>query len=180
MRPASVAELRRQVAAGEPLGFIWTLGHLQCLMLQERYDDALAGLDATIAAARENGTPSALPWPLAARAEVRRRTGRLGEAAADAAEALDLARDTGQQGLAGYALAVLAFVDAVLGRRRRLPGPRAPGVADRLRDRRRSACTPSRRRPSGCWSSAPATSARPSAASAPSRGTSPASRASTR
>ena len=116
MRPSSVAELRRQVAAGEPLGFIWTLGHLQCLMLQERYDDALEGLDATIAAARENGTPSALPWPLAARAEVRRRTGRLGEAAADAAEALDLARDTGQQGLAGYALAVLAFVDAVLGR----------------------------------------------------------------
>ena len=116
MRAESVAELRRQAGAGDPLGFIWTLEHLQCLMLRERYDEAVEGLDATIAAARENGTPSALPWPLAARAEVRRRTGSLGEAAADAAEALDLAGDTGQPGLAGYAVAILSLVEAMLGR----------------------------------------------------------------
>ena len=109
------AELRRQAAEGEPLGFIWSVGHLIALNLRERYAEALAGLDGLIAAARERGTPSLLPWPLAVRADVRRRTGHLPQAAADAAESLRLAEDTGQAPIAGYALAVEAMLHAITG-----------------------------------------------------------------
>ncbi len=112
---ADAAELRRQAGEGEPLGFIWSVGHLIALNLRERYADALAGLDAVIGAAREHGTPSLLPWPLAVRADVRRRTGHLPQASADAAEALRLAEDTGQAPLAGYALAVEAMIHAITG-----------------------------------------------------------------
>ncbi len=112
---AVAAELRRQAAEGEPLGYVWSVGHLVALNLQERYPEALAGLDAVIASAREHGTPSLLPWPLAVRADVRRRTGHLPQAAADAAEALRLAEETGQAPLAGYAPAGGAEVHAVTG-----------------------------------------------------------------
>jgi DNA-binding CsgD family transcriptional regulator len=112
---ADAAELRRQAAEGEPLGYAWSVGHLISLNLRERYAEALAGLDAVIGAAREHGTPSRLPWPLAVRADVRRRTGRLPQAAADAAESLRLAEDTGQELLAGYALAVQAMLHAITG-----------------------------------------------------------------
>ena len=112
---ADAAELRRQAAEGEPLGFVWSVGHLISLNLRERYADALAGLDAVIGAAREHGTPSLLPWPLAVRADVRRRTGRLPQAAADAAEAVRMAEDTGQAPLAGFALAVEAMLHAITG-----------------------------------------------------------------
>ncbi|HET6690989.1 MAG TPA: LuxR C-terminal-related transcriptional regulator, partial [Miltoncostaeaceae bacterium] len=112
---SDAAELRRQTAAGEPLGFIWSVTHLISLNLRERYADALAGLDAVIAAAREHATPSLLPWPLAVRADVRRRTGRLPQAAADAAEAVRLAEDIGQAPIAGYALVVEAMLFAITG-----------------------------------------------------------------
>lgn len=112
----AVEELSRQAASGDPIGYIWSLGHLQTLMIRERYADAIAGLDVVIGGGRERGTASSLPWPLAARAEVRRRTGRLTEALADASEALDLAEQTGQTGLVGYSHAVLALVHALLGR----------------------------------------------------------------
>ncbi|HTI34439.1 MAG TPA: AAA family ATPase [Miltoncostaea sp.] len=112
---ADAAELRRQAAEGDPLGFIWAVCHLISLNLQERYAEALAGLDAVIAAAREHGTPSLLPWPLAVRADVRRRTGHLPQAAADAVESLRLAEDTGQASIAGYALAVQAVLHAITG-----------------------------------------------------------------
>jgi DNA-binding CsgD family transcriptional regulator len=116
LAPETLAGLGRQAAGGDPLGFVWSVGYLQALMVTERYDEATAGFDAVIGAAREHGTPSALPWPLAGRAEVRRRTGRLRDAAADATEGLGLAEDTGQANLAGYALAVLALLDAMTGR----------------------------------------------------------------
>ena len=112
---AVAAELRRQSAEGEPLGFVWSVGHLISLNLRERYAEALAGLDAVISSAREHGTPSLLPWPLAVRADVRRRTGHPQQAAADAAEALRLAEDTGQAPIAGYALAVQALIHAITG-----------------------------------------------------------------
>ncbi|HTI32242.1 MAG TPA: AAA family ATPase [Miltoncostaea sp.] len=112
---AVAGELRRQAAQGDPLGFIWSVGHLIALNLQERYAEALAGLDGLITAAREHGTPSLLPWPLAVRADVRRRTGHLPQASADAAESLRLAEDTGQAPIAGYALAVQAVLHAITG-----------------------------------------------------------------
>ena len=120
-RPRRLSEdarlvLERQAEAGDPLAHVLLLGVQQCLMVTERYGEAIAGLDAIVTLARGRSTPSALPWPLAARAEVRRRTGRLREADADASEALRLAEDTGQEGLAGYAASILALVDAVLGR----------------------------------------------------------------
>ncbi len=56
-----------------------------------------------------------LPWPLSLRADLLRRTGRLDEAAADAAEAVQLAEDTGQDAQDGYARWTLAAVHAVRG-----------------------------------------------------------------
>ena len=114
--PESMAELSRSVAAGDPISFVWLQGSFQALMLMERYDEALAGLDEVVRAARQRSTPSVLPLPLFTRAEVRRRTGRVDLALADAAECVRLAEDTGQETASGLGRFTIAALDAVRGR----------------------------------------------------------------
>ncbi len=105
-----------QVAQVDPGAGMWLLGTLQCLMLSERYAEAEAGLDAVIRDARGWSTPSALALPLYTRAEVRRRLGRLAEAAVDASESLRFAEATDQLPNAGLARWALSLIDAVRGR----------------------------------------------------------------
>jgi DNA-binding NarL/FixJ family response regulator len=114
--PESVSELARQVASGDPTSFVWMMGWFQVLMFTERYHEAVVGLDRVIRSIRERSSPSALALPLFTRAEVYRRTGRLDEAAADAAESIRLAEDTGQKSNAGISRWVLARIEAVRGR----------------------------------------------------------------
>ncbi len=57
-----------------------------------------------------------LPLPLYTRGEVRRRLGRLAEAAADASETIALSEDTGQSSKPVVARWLLALIDAVQGR----------------------------------------------------------------
>lgn len=110
-----VAGLSAAVATGDPSAYAWLVAARTALMLMERYDEAAAGLDAIIRGARERSTPSALPWPLAVRAEVSLRMGRLDHALALAEESVRLADDTGQPGIAGYTRCTVALVTAVLG-----------------------------------------------------------------
>ena len=114
--PAWAPELGRQAAAGDPVSFVFLIGFFQCQMFMERYEAAAAGLDEVVRAARERSMPSLLPLPLFTSAEVKRRTGRLHEAAADAAESLRIAEDTGQATNGGVAQFTLALIDAVRGR----------------------------------------------------------------
>ncbi len=108
-------DLSRRAAAGDPLAAFWSVGALQLLMFSERYDEAERGLTAIIRRARERSTPSALPLPLFTRSELRRRTGRLDEAAADALECVRLSEDTRQLAGAAAARWTLARVAAVRG-----------------------------------------------------------------
>ena len=103
-------------ASPDPMAFIMVLAQPQCWMLMERYAEAEARLDALVNVARQRSTPSILPLPLYTRGEVRRRLGRLAEAAADASEALALSEDTGQSSNAGLSRWLLALIDAVHGR----------------------------------------------------------------
>ncbi|MGD9573513.1 MAG: AAA family ATPase [Thermoleophilia bacterium] len=115
--PETVAIVDEGLAAGDPVAAVWTLGRLQSLMLEERFDEALVGIDILIRGGREAGSPSALILPLFTRAEILRRAGRLDEATADATQSLHLARDTGQDVNRGLARWVLAQVAAVRGER---------------------------------------------------------------
>ena len=103
-------------ASPDPMAFMMVLAQPQCWMLMERYAEAEARLDALVNVARQRSTPSILPLPLYTRGEVRRRLGRLAEAAADASEALALSEDTGQSSNAGLSRWLLALIDAVHGR----------------------------------------------------------------
>lgn len=82
----------------------------------ERFDRADRILSTLIARARERSAITALVYPLAARAQLALRRGRLRPAHADADEAVRLAVETRQYGLVGFATAMLAEVEATLGR----------------------------------------------------------------
>lgn len=86
------------------------------LMIDEAFADARAILDRIAAAARAISAPSLLPFTLATSAEVRLRTGDWTAAYAEAEEADRLARETLQENVGGYALAVRARVEALQGR----------------------------------------------------------------
>ncbi len=110
------AELIRMATNGDPVAWFWSVSLHHRLMLEERYSDALDRTTTATRAARMRSTPSALPYPLTVRAEVLGRLGRLHEARADAGEAADIAGETGQLGVRGWALGTLARIEAILGR----------------------------------------------------------------
>ncbi|HEY6762556.1 MAG TPA: AAA family ATPase [Baekduia sp.] len=89
----------------------------QCAIWYERWDRATGVLDHLIGLAREASAINHIIYPLAAHAVLDFRRGYWGAALADVAEAERLARETKQQPLMAFALAVLAHVEAVLGRR---------------------------------------------------------------
>jgi DNA-binding CsgD family transcriptional regulator len=83
------------------------------LMFLEEYDESMRMLD-RIVAARDRGILDS--HPLAARADVEFRLGRWAAAHADAAQAVDVARETGQRSMLPFALVTLARVEAATGR----------------------------------------------------------------
>lgn len=109
------ADLERLAASGDAGAAFWSVAALMRLVFTERYDEAEHGLTAIIRRARERSEPSALPLALHTRSELRRRTGRLDEAAADALECLRLCEDTGLSASAAAARGTLARLAAVRG-----------------------------------------------------------------
>jgi len=89
----------------------------QCAIWYERWDRATAVLDNLIAVAREASAINHIIYPLAAHSVLDFRRGRWSAALADAGEAARLARETGLRPLLTFALAVLAHVEAGMGRR---------------------------------------------------------------
>jgi DNA-binding CsgD family transcriptional regulator len=80
------------------------------------YDASRAILDQLISKARNESAPGAMPFPLGALAYVNYWTGRWTRAYAEATEAVELARETGQLNFLGFSLCALAHVEAGLGR----------------------------------------------------------------
>lgn len=113
--PDLLGQLAQLAAGGDPVSFAWMIGSLQGLVLAEDYSRAASAYDQVIASARALSTPSALPWPLSSRADLRRRLGQFDHAMVDAAESLRLAEDTHQSANAGFARWSLAWVHAVRG-----------------------------------------------------------------
>ncbi|MGD9573514.1 MAG: AAA family ATPase [Thermoleophilia bacterium] len=108
--------LTAAAAAGDPMAHIWA-GQMGYVRLHvEDYAGADATYRAFIASARQGNTPSLLPLPLAELGELYIRRGRFTEALASTAEAAELAEETGQLGVRGFALGVLAHAEALLGR----------------------------------------------------------------
>jgi DNA-binding CsgD family transcriptional regulator len=89
----------------------------QCAIWYERWDRATAVLDHLIGVAREATAINHIIYPLAAHSVLDFRRGRWSAALADAGEAARLARETGLRPLLTFALAVLAHVEAGMGRR---------------------------------------------------------------
>ncbi len=85
-------------------------------MVVEDYAAAEALLVRMVTGARSAGAPAALPLPLAFLSELEFRAGRWTQASAYAAEAAELAEQTGQMALLGYALACNARMHAACGR----------------------------------------------------------------
>ena len=81
----------------------------------ERYDRAERLLGMLVARARDRAAATALVYPLAARAQLHLRRGRLRPALDDGREAVRLASETRQHGLVAFATAMLCEVEAVLG-----------------------------------------------------------------
>jgi DNA-binding CsgD family transcriptional regulator len=81
----------------------------------ERFDRADRILSTLIARSRDRSAVTALVYPLAARAQLNLRRGRLRPAHADGEEAVRLAFETRQYGLVGFATAMLCEVEAALG-----------------------------------------------------------------
>jgi ATP/maltotriose-dependent transcriptional regulator MalT len=82
----------------------------------DRYDIAEPVLDWLDAGALRAGAAGARGMPLAVRARMQMRRGRLVEALATADEAVELAESTGQHSLQATVLAFLAEIEALLGR----------------------------------------------------------------
>lgn len=80
------------------------------------YDESRALFEEVIGAGRGQSAPGLLPYPLAGLAYVDYRTGRWTRAYAEASEAVDLARDTGQLNFLTICLCALGQVEAGLGR----------------------------------------------------------------
>jgi DNA-binding CsgD family transcriptional regulator len=94
-----------------PLG----LSVAQTLGWIEQAPDAREMLDRIIGAARTAGTPAVLPSPLAMSSEFEFRRGKIAAAYAAATESVQLAAETGQEGLSSWSLVALARVEAVCG-----------------------------------------------------------------
>jgi DNA-binding CsgD family transcriptional regulator len=80
-----------------------------------RFDRAERLLGTLVARARRQAATTALVYPLAARAQLHLRRGRLRPALADGREAVRLAAETGQDGLVAFATAMLCEAEALLG-----------------------------------------------------------------
>jgi DNA-binding CsgD family transcriptional regulator len=106
----------------------------QCAIWYERWDRATAVLDHLVAVAREASAINHIIYPLAAHAVLDFRRGYWGPALADSAEAARLARETRLIPLMTFALAVLAHVEAAMGRRddARAHGRESVQLADML------------------------------------------------
>ncbi len=126
---ALALSLAPEVVALAAHGWLWI----------EEYEHGVEVLDRLVAAGRAAVAVGALPYPLAARAQGNLALGRLGQARADAEEAVALAEQTGQDPALVIALGMLAAVHAwrgdepaavaaaeraiELGERRRVPLP---------------------------------------------------------
>ena len=126
---ALALSLAPEVVALAAHGWLWI----------EEYEHGVEMLDRLVAAGRAAVAVGALPYPLAARAQGNLALGRLGQARADAEEAVALAEQTGQDPALVIALGMLAAVHAwrgdepaavaaaeraiELGERRRVPLP---------------------------------------------------------
>src|SRR4051795_12086286 len=106
----------------------------QCAIWYERWDRAAAVLDHLVAVARDASAINHIIYPLTAHAILDFRRGHWGAALADAAEAARLARETRTTPLMTFALAVLAHVEAAMGRRddARAHGRESVQIADML------------------------------------------------
>jgi DNA-binding CsgD family transcriptional regulator len=89
----------------------------QCAIWYERWDRATAVLDHLVTVAREASAINHIIYPLAAHAVLDFRRGYWSAALADAGEAARLARETRATPLMTFALAVLAHIEAAMGRR---------------------------------------------------------------
>jgi len=87
----------------------------QSSMWVERFDRSERLVNRLVSALREAGLLNELVYPLAVRAQVRLRLGRLRRARADATEAVELGNAAGQDTVLAYALGVLAEAEALLG-----------------------------------------------------------------
>ncbi|SHN44643.1 ATP-binding protein [Cryptosporangium aurantiacum] len=87
-----------------------------CLWMEE-FDTALRLANQAVELIRTQGAPAALPFALTVRSEIWYRTGHWPAAYADADEALQWAEELHQVSTAGYALVLLARLDAVRGHR---------------------------------------------------------------
>jgi DNA-binding CsgD family transcriptional regulator len=94
-----------------PSELVGMAGH--CAIWYERWDRATAVLDHLISVARDASAINHIIYPLSAHSLLDYRRGRW----ADAGEAARLARETGLRPLLTFALAVLAQVEAAMGRR---------------------------------------------------------------
>jgi DNA-binding CsgD family transcriptional regulator len=116
------------------LGPVLVFGIGQGLMWMEDHARARRLLESAIAQCRAWSAPGLMPYGLLCLCELEFRDGRWAQAYAAGAEAVRLAEETGQINDAGYAMAVLARVEAALGReadcRAHLAG--ALAIVDRL------------------------------------------------
>jgi DNA-binding CsgD family transcriptional regulator len=105
-------------AAPFQLGPILYFGLGQAFTWLGEYDRAWTILSGGIGQARDWGAPALLPYGLLSASDLHFRVGRWAAAEAAGAEAVELAEQTGQPSDQGYALCVLAKVEAGLGRER--------------------------------------------------------------
>ncbi|HWH96673.1 MAG TPA: LuxR C-terminal-related transcriptional regulator, partial [Baekduia sp.] len=124
--------LTSEYVLGMPSELVGMAG--QCAIWYERWDRATAVLDHLVAVAREASAINHIIYPLAAHAILDFRRGYWGPALADAAEAARLARETRLTPLMTFALAVLAHIEAAMGRREdaRAHGRESVQLADLL------------------------------------------------
>ncbi|MDQ1455498.1 MAG: hypothetical protein QOH28_1118 [Actinomycetota bacterium] len=95
---------------------LMTAGPIVGFFCMEDYRRAGVIFDGATAAARRYGATAALPFYLATKAEIDFCTGDWPNAYAGSLQAVELAQETGQPPLTGYALATLARVEAGQGR----------------------------------------------------------------
>ena len=107
------------------LGPVLIFGIGQAFMWMEDHDRARRLLEGGIAQSRAWSAPGLMPYGLLCLCELEFRCGRWAHAYAAGNEAVRLAEETGQVNDEGYSLAVLARVEAALGRER--GEPRAHG-----------------------------------------------------
>jgi DNA-binding CsgD family transcriptional regulator len=88
----------------------------EALVWMEDHNQARKLFERVIEEARAKSSPSVLPYPLTGLAELDFRTGGWARAYANAAEAVALARETGQPAALAFGLAGLARIEAAQGR----------------------------------------------------------------